>query len=144
MEEPYWKDDDAIATAAYHGDMKSIKTLIQIGKDINAQDEYGETTLMAAIDQDYPFIALYLIDIGSDINLANNDGDYALDLARFHKKVHNRDECEVVTKLESLKASYNEGISMVEKKYNSLGDIDKPLIIDFIKDNKKGVSNEVE
>ena len=88
MEEPYWKDDDAIVTAAYGGDFKSIKTLIKIGKDIDAQDEYGETALMAAINEDYPFIALYLIDIGADINLTNNDGDYALDLAQFHKKVH--------------------------------------------------------
>ena len=136
MEEPYWKDDDAIVTAAYGGDFKSIKTLIKIGKDIDAQDEYGETALMAAINEDYPFIALYLIDIGADINLANNDGDYALDLAQFHKKVHNRDECEVLNKLQSLNARYKEGISMVEKRYNSLGDIGRPLIIDFIKDKK--------
>ena len=132
---PYINNDDAIVTAAGAGDIQILKFLLNNKCNINTQNEYGETSLMVAIESGYTEIALYLIKKGININLANNFGDYALDYVIFYK---NRDKCDEIEKeLKSLDAKNNGYKSHIRKQYESLSDLEPPQIINFIKNNKK-------
>ena len=70
-------------SAAYHGRKDAVASLLDHGADINAQDNTGETPLMAARFGNHQF--LDVVDIlllrGADLNLTNTDGDTALSLA---------------------------------------------------------------
>ena len=68
--------------ASYEGHLKVIKYLIENGKvNVNSKDDDGWTALMRASWRGYSEILQYLIEIGADINIKNNDGKTALDLA---------------------------------------------------------------
>lgn len=84
----YFDEPDALVTAALLGDFEAAEALIKRDASVNAQDERGRTALMVAIQEDWGGTAWveFLIANGADVNLLDEDGDSALDLARFHRR----------------------------------------------------------
>ena len=64
--------------AAVSNDPQLVTDSLNIGIDINAKDENGDTPLMLAAKVDHTELCGVLIDAGADINLQNNAGATAL------------------------------------------------------------------
>ena len=81
----YSNEQSPVATAVLLERMDDLHRLVKEGADINAQDELGRSALIMAIDQDYanPDWVEFLIASGINVNLQDNDGDTALDVARY-------------------------------------------------------------
>ena len=62
--------------------LNDMKFLIELGADINAQDEDGWTPVMVAASTGYDMKVLPFIQVGADLNIKSNDGDTALSLAK--------------------------------------------------------------
>ena len=75
-----------IHTAAYLGDVNSIKQHIQMGTDLDKKDQYGSTPLIVAITFDKTDVAGTLIEGGADLTVTNNDGSTPLHIAAFFCK----------------------------------------------------------
>jgi hypothetical protein len=58
-----------------------VKVLLNKGANINAQDNYGLTTLMHSVLERQVEISKYLIKSGADINVKNQEGETVLDIA---------------------------------------------------------------
>lgn len=68
--------------AASHGRFETAKLLIQVGADVNLQDEDGSTALMCATEHGHVDIVQHLLTQEScDPNLTDNDGSTALKVA---------------------------------------------------------------
>ena len=82
----YSKEQSPVVTAVLLERMNDLRRLVEEGADINAQDELGRSALIMAIEQDYanPEWVEFLIANGINYNLQDNDGDTALDLARYN------------------------------------------------------------
>ena len=81
----YSKELAPVVTAVLLESMDDLQRLVKEGADINAQDQLGRSALIMAIDQDYanPDWVEFLIASGINVNLQDNDGDTALDVARY-------------------------------------------------------------
>ncbi|WP_281202956.1 ankyrin repeat domain-containing protein [Cytobacillus kochii] len=64
--------------AAREGDKDHLLTLLNIGANINAQDDEGNTAIMAATQQNQMEIVQVLIAHGADINIRNKRLDNVL------------------------------------------------------------------
>ena len=62
-----------------------VKALIELGADINKQDNYGCTALSMASRFDETLNVTELIKAGADVNLADNNGDTPLMFAVTHE-----------------------------------------------------------
>ena len=70
--------------AVANGSPQLVRALIDAGKEyINYQDYNGETALMMAADCGWYDIAGMLVEAGADINIRNNDGLTAADIAKY-------------------------------------------------------------
>lgn len=68
--------------AVKNNDINKINSILKSGKaDINSKDKYCETALMIASCKGNLEIVKLLVDNGADINIKNNNGKTALDLA---------------------------------------------------------------
>jgi len=65
----------------HKGDYPQVMQLIDDGANINAQDRYGNTVLIKAVEDGRKDIVELLLAKGADINATNNDGATALMLA---------------------------------------------------------------
>jgi ankyrin repeat protein len=81
----YSKEQAPVVTAVLLGRMDELQRLVKECADINVQDELGRSALIMAIEQDYanPDWVEFLIASGINVNLQDNDGDTALDVARY-------------------------------------------------------------
>jgi ankyrin repeat protein len=81
----YSKKQAPVVTAVLLGRMDELQRLVKECADINVQDELGRSALIMAIEQDYanPDWVEFLIASGINVNLQDNDGDTALDVARY-------------------------------------------------------------
>ena len=52
-----------------NGDLFNVSALIEIGADVNALDEYGQTPLMKAILEKQTAISFFLIENGADLDI---------------------------------------------------------------------------
>ena len=75
--------------AARQGDIESTKILLDAGVDVNQQSAYGWSALLTATNNRHYRLALYLIDRGADVNLANN-GRLDASLPRHRQPQHRR------------------------------------------------------
>ena len=82
----YSKEQAPVVTAVLLERIDDLHRLVKEGADIDAQDELGRSALIMAIEQDYanPEWVEFLIANGINYNLQDNDGDTALDLARYN------------------------------------------------------------
>lgn len=142
----YIEDEDALVTAAFYGNIDTIKHLLKIGKNIDAQNEEGDTALMEAINEEWYYQAWFLVKVGADVNICNNDKDRALDLAKYAQKRHHKlypnlgsDYIDhLVRALELHNAKRKNGISAKEEQDDLMEIPQRPLILDFLfKDDRK-------
>ena len=68
--------------ASLNGDLKQVKTLLEVGVYIDAKDPYGRTALICASGTGEPDVVKFLIDAGADIACKNTDDKSALDFAK--------------------------------------------------------------
>ena len=66
------------------GALEMLKTLVEMGIDVNATDHGGETALMNASLNRYTHCARYLLEVGADPNIVNSTGDAAIHFATMH------------------------------------------------------------
>jgi ankyrin repeat protein len=101
----------ALVLATFHGEIETVHALICEGHDINERwDDDGMTPLMCAADRGYNGVAGFLIDCGADIDARDNDGNTALDYARFQGNK------ELVSLLMENGATPRSGRSPIEKE----------------------------
>ena len=74
----------------------SVRALVDVGADVNAQDLNGSTPLMHAIQLGYVQLVDYFLDIGASIECKTVDGDTALTQAVA------KDRLEIVKKMLKL------------------------------------------
>lgn len=71
----------ALMSAALDGDTNKVRTLLESGADINAQDAKGRTALMLAVINRHASTAKVLLNAGADMSVRADDGRTALSLA---------------------------------------------------------------
>ena len=99
----YWS---LLMWAAWNGNKKFVKRLIEAGSDVNIRDEYGRTPLMAASWSYRIEIMNMLLENGADINMKDNTGRKALDRKiisdeEFNKFCENRPVQDIVEAINS-------------------------------------------
>ncbi|MCK8817552.1 SUMF1/EgtB/PvdO family nonheme iron enzyme [Natroniella sulfidigena] len=68
--------------------IKNIEKFTEIfGGSVNIKDEYGNTPLMVAAARGNAGFVRFLIEKGADVNLTNNKGETALQLAKKYREV---------------------------------------------------------
>eukprot|EP00644_Phytophthora_capsici_P013486 jgi/Phyca11/115986/e_gw1.29.197.1 len=65
-------------TAASDGDLESVKAFLASGGDANAKDENGYTPLQAAVSYNHMELVVFLLAVGADVKLGDNDMDTPL------------------------------------------------------------------
>ena len=81
-------DRTALMMACFKGDIDAVNVLLNAGTDPNITDEYGETCIHDAVRGDACKEVLQtLIDNGANVNITNMDGETALLLACYERKV---------------------------------------------------------
>ena len=72
---------DTLAQAVRHGELDTVRELIQQGADVNAADVDGTTLLIQAAGSRNGELAALLIEAGTDVDAVNRYGMSALHLA---------------------------------------------------------------
>jgi len=78
---------ETAVVAAKKGDLKGIQSCLDVGWDVNAKDQYGQTALHKAAYNGKVDVIAALIKAGADVNAKSNDDDTALHLAAQKGKV---------------------------------------------------------
>lgn len=68
----------AMHIAAQNGHSEIVQKLVSVGSPPNAQNGKGQTALHMTVEYDFYFLTKWLLDNGSDKNLANEDGHKAI------------------------------------------------------------------
>jgi uncharacterized protein len=68
--------EDAIHKAAYRGELKKVRDLLQEGANPDARDSFGGTALHAAMFQKNMEVVKVLLDHGCDINAQGTGNGY--------------------------------------------------------------------
>ena len=71
----------SLHAAVLEGNVRKIATEIREGKDTNARDMYDRTPLHWAAAEDWPEVALMLLECGADPRIGDRDGMTPLDVA---------------------------------------------------------------
>lgn len=67
--------------AALNGDLKKVKELVEAGEDINQKCTDGATPIMHAIVEYNYEVCKYLIEMGADLTIKDEDDMDVMDLA---------------------------------------------------------------
>ncbi|XP_061888408.1 protein phosphatase 1 regulatory subunit 27b [Entelurus aequoreus] len=70
----------AIHEAVLSGNLECVELLVRYGADIHQRDEEGWTPLHMACSDGFPHIARYLLSLGADPNLENDNMEKPSDL----------------------------------------------------------------
>lgn len=81
----------ALVFAARHGDIETVRTLLDAGADVNQVTEYGWTALLTAAQNRYYRLGKYLIERGADPAIANKGGWTPLYIATDNRNIENGD-----------------------------------------------------
>jgi len=114
----YSKEQAPVVTAVLLERMGDLKQLVKDGADINAQDECGRSALIMAMDQDLANTDWieFLVANDIDVNLQDNNGDTALDLARYNG---NQEAIDLLIKHHAVG---KDGPSAKEKQWDQIYD----------------------
>jgi len=74
--------------AASMGDLVMIKTLVELGADVNIPNEVGETPLMLAVMQQEAWAIRLLLRLGADVEAKDFYGNSLMDIANSHPCGH--------------------------------------------------------
>lgn len=78
-------DGDDLLRAAFNGEVKNVKALLDKGVDVNFQNEgYGASALHAASETKRKKIVIMLLNRGADVNLQSKEGHTALLAASYN------------------------------------------------------------
>jgi ankyrin repeat protein len=67
--------------------LAAAKLALQLGSDVNARTESGDTALYAATSRGYQRVAQLLVDHGADVNAATRDGETVLHNAAYRARL---------------------------------------------------------
>ena len=81
----------ALVFAARHGDIETVRILLDAGADVNQVTEYGWTALLTATQNRYYQLGRYLLERGADPAIANNGGWTPLYIATDNRNIENGD-----------------------------------------------------
>lgn len=79
-------DIDTVFSQARHGRIKRLESSIDLGFDINAEDERGNTALIVAVQNNQRNLIDFLIRRGSNVNHKNCNGNTPLHFAFSYDK----------------------------------------------------------
>eukprot|EP01032_Pedospumella_encystans_P014992 gene14992-17189_t len=74
----FFNEPDNIWVASSDGNLAEVKKLIEGGVGVNSQDEYGYSPLHAAASYGEMVVLEYLLSVGGDVSLRDEDGDTPL------------------------------------------------------------------
>ena len=72
----------SLIEAASKGDIDTVRTLLAKGADVNAEDNDGNTALMASAKNGHTNIVQVLLKQGADVNAKTKSGETALMIAK--------------------------------------------------------------
>ena len=81
----------ALVFAARHGDIGTVRVLLDAGADVNQVTEYGWTALLTATQNRYYQLGKYLLERGSDPAIGNTGGWTPLYIATDNRNIENGD-----------------------------------------------------
>ena len=81
----------ALVFAARHGDIETVRILLDAGADVNQVTEYGWTALLTATQNRYYQLGTYLLERGADPAIANNGGWTPLYIATDNRNIESGD-----------------------------------------------------
>lgn len=76
----------SLSFACRHGNLKIVKTLIELGVNVDHKDEYGCMPLFRAIEGGHPKVVSELLKVGADKNIVDSGGRNAKNLAEFYMR----------------------------------------------------------
>lgn len=131
--------DTALIAAAWYGNLRITKELINIGADINIQDKYGDNALMISLWKGNPNIANYCLHNNTDINVKDKYKNtaliYAAEKGYFQiikdliekgadvnaENKYGRNALMIARKCNSIvSSSYSECVKLLEKSTNKI------------------------
>jgi len=74
--------NNRLIRASDRGDLEQVKTLVKVGADIEARNQYKTTPLITASWQGHVEIVKFLLEAGADVTPKNNRELTALDHAK--------------------------------------------------------------
>ena len=81
----------ALVFAARHGDIETVRILLDAGADVNQVTEYGWTALLTATQNRYYQLGKYLLGRGADPSIANQGGWTPLYIATDNRNIESGD-----------------------------------------------------
>lgn len=81
----------ALVFAARHGDIGTVRVLLDAGADVNQATEYGWTALLTATQNRYYQLGRYLLERGADPAIGNTGGWTPLYIATDNRNIENGD-----------------------------------------------------
>ena len=73
--------DEDLLNMAGKGQTALVEVLLELGADVHAKDENGQTALMIATAEGHPETVAALLDAGADVNVEDKNGGTALMIA---------------------------------------------------------------
>jgi ankyrin repeat protein len=72
--------------ACVHGNLDSVRLLVEAGADISPQDKDGDFPLSLAAGYDHPDVISYLLEKGASVNCqSTKDGEAGTAIAHAHR-----------------------------------------------------------
>ncbi len=78
--EDFFEEYEFLHYAVTLNDVRCVKALLKAGVDINAQDDFGNTPLYIAAEEENLEMAALLLDYGADFDIANIEGESPRDV----------------------------------------------------------------
>ena len=116
--------------ASRAGKFGSVLHLLKNGVDVNGEDTFGRTALMAASDGGHMEVVKLLLDNGADVNLQSNRGDTTFIGAEDHG------DCEIIKFLLGdsadvyLQRTFNRNTALIIASRNGFTEIVKLLLLE--------------
>ena len=90
---------------SWEGQDALVKTFLEMGADVDARDEFGQTPLMAAVSQGHIDTVRVLVEGGADVNATDAEGDPVLSFT---------DDDQIIELLADAGATLSGGMTLEE------------------------------